>query len=116
MQAANPVKEIHHIGLMGEDLAAFLNTLRARRPRQFEAVEKAMRTLLPGVDGVDVDISDLGEVELRLKENGIAIPARVLSEGTLRLLGLLALTGADAPPSLIGFEEPENGVHPVGSN
>lgn len=112
MRSANPVKEVRHIGLMGEDLAAFLNTLRALKPQQFTAVEKAMRALLPGVDGIDVDVSDLGEVELRLKEDGIAIPARVLSEGTLRLLGLLALTGADTPPSLVGFEEPENGVHP----
>lgn len=112
MRAANPVKEVRHIGLMGEDLAAFLNTLRAHNPRQFAAVEKALQTLMPNVDGIEVDISDLGEVELRLKENGIAIPARVLSEGTLRLLGLLALTGTDNPPSLVGFEEPENGVHP----
>ena len=29
MRAANPVKEVRHIGLMGEELAAFLNTLRA---------------------------------------------------------------------------------------
>jgi len=35
-----------------------------------------------------------------------------LSEGTLRILGLLALTGAKEAPALIGFEEPENGVHP----
>lgn len=112
MRSANPVKEVRHIGLMGEDLAAFLNTLRATKPKQFMAVEKAIQTLLPEVDGIDVDVSDLGEVELRLKENGIAIPARVLSEGTLRLLGLLSLTGADTPPSLVGFEEPENGVHP----
>ena len=112
MRAANPVKEVRHIGLMGEDLAAFLNTLRARQPGQFDAVEKALRTLMPNVDGIEMDISDLGEVELRLKENGVAIPARVLSEGTLRLLGMLALTGADNPPSLVGFEEPENGVHP----
>lgn len=112
MRASNPVKEVRHIGLMGEDLAAFLNTLRARQPKQFAAVEKALRTLMPNVDGIEMDINDLGEVELRLKENGVAIPARVLSEGTLRLLGMLALTGADNPPSLVGFEEPENGVHP----
>ena len=67
---------------------------------------------MPNVDGIEMDISELGEVELRLKESGIAIPARILSEGTLRLLGLLALTGTDTPPSLVGFEEPENGVHP----
>ena len=112
MRSANPVKEVRHIGLMGEDLAAFLNTLRALKPQQFKAVEKALHTLMPNVDGVEMDISDLGEVELRLKEDGVAIPARVLSEGTLRLLGLLALTGSDSPPSLVGFEEPENGVHP----
>ena len=40
------------------------------------------------------------------------MPARVLSEGTLRLLGLLALTGVEDAPALVGFEEPENGVHP----
>ena len=112
MRAASPVKEVRHIGLMGEDLAAFLNTLRALKPRQFEAVSRALHTIMPNIDGIETDVSELGEVELPLKENGIAIPTRVLSEGTLRLLGLLALTGADTPPSLVGFEEPENGVHP----
>ncbi len=28
------------------------------------------------------------------------------------MLGLLALTGAREAPGLVGFEEPENGVHP----
>ncbi len=112
MRAANPVKEVRHIGLMGEELPAYLNTLKALEPEQFSAVEKALRTLLPQIDGIDVAISDSGEVELRLRENGIPVPARVLSEGTLRILGMLALTGAREPPSLVGFEEPENGIHP----
>ena len=112
MRAANPVKEVRHIGPMGEELAAFLNTLQTLKPKQFTAIEKALRAILPDVDGIEVDVSDLGEAEVRLKEGGVAIPARVLSEGTLRMLGLLALSGADAAPSLVGFEEPENGVHP----
>ena len=112
MRAANPVKEVRNIGLMGEELAAFLNTMKATNARQFDAIEKALHTLMPGIDGIEVDVSDLGEVELRLKEGGVAIPARVLSEGTLRMLGLLALTGAAEAPALVGFEEPENGVHP----
>jgi predicted ATPase len=112
MRAANPVKEVRHIGLMGEELAAYLNTLKAMEPKQFNAVEKALHTLLPDVDGIEISVSDIGEVELQLKENGIAIPSRVVSEGTLRLLGLLALNGAGGAPSLVGFEEPENGVHP----
>lgn len=75
-------------------------------------MEKALHTILPNVEGIDVEVNDLGEVELRLRENGVSIPARLLSEGTLRVLGLLALSGAKEQPSLIGFEEPENGIHP----
>ena len=112
MRAANPVKEVRHIGLMGEELAAFLNTLKSLDPRQFNVVEKALRTLIPNLEGIEVEVSDLGEVELRIKEGGVAVPARVLSEGTLRMLGLLALTGVKDAPALVGFEEPENGVHP----
>ncbi len=112
MRATNPVKEVRHIGLMGEELPAYLNTLKALEPRQFNAVEKALKTILPQIDGIDVSVNDLGEVELRLTEAGIPIPARVLSEGTLRILGMLALTGAKEPPSLVGFEEPENGIPP----
>jgi predicted ATPase len=112
MRAANPVKEVRHIGLMGEELPAYLNTLKALEPRQFAAVEKALHAILPQIDGIDVTVNDLGEVELKLKEKGLTVPARVLSEGTLRILGMLALAGAKEPPSLVGFEEPENGIHP----
>ena len=111
MRAANPVKEVRHIGLMGEELAAFLNTMKATDARQFRGVEKALHTLMPNIDGIEVEVSDLGEVELRLREGGVAIPARVISEGTLRMLGLLALTGLDEAPALVGFEEPETGIH-----
>lgn len=112
MRAMSPVKEVRHIGLMGEELATFLNTLRALDARQFGAVEKALRTIMPGIQKIDVDVNNLGEVELKLQENGKSVPARVLSEGTLRILGLLSLAGAKEQPALVGFEEPENGIHP----
>ncbi len=112
MRAANPVKETRHIGLMGEELASFLNTLRALDSPQFKAVEKALCMIIPNVTGIEVGANDLGEVELKLMEGNIPIPARVLSEGTLRVLGLLAIGGAKDPPALLGFEEPENGIHP----
>ncbi len=112
MRAANPVKEVRHIGLMGEELAPFLNTLRALDERQFRNVEKALHLIIPSVNGIDVAVNSLGEVELRVLEGDIPVPARVLSEGTLRVLGLLALGGAKDPPTVVGFEEPENGIHP----
>ncbi|RCK79298.1 MAG: hypothetical protein OZSIB_0169 [Candidatus Ozemobacter sibiricus] len=112
MRVANPIKEVRHIGMMGEELAAFLNTLKATEPAQFEAIEKALRIIIPSARGLDIKPNSLGEVELRLLEGDTPIPARVLSEGTLRIIGLLALMSSQDPPALIGFEEPENGIHP----
>jgi len=112
MRAPTSVKEVRHIGVMGEELAAFLNTLRNLDPRQFAAVEKAMHSLIPSVTGIRTEVNKIGEVELSLIEGGVAMPARVVSEGTLRVLGLLSLGGVKEPPAVIGFEEPENGVHP----
>lgn len=112
MRAGNPVKEVRHIGLMGEELAAFLNTLKALEPRQFKAVERAVTTLIPRIEGVSVEPNKLGEVELNVIEQGLPMPARLVSEGTLRMLGLLAVGGAKEPPTLVAFEEPENGIHP----
>jgi len=112
MRAANPVKEVRHIGPMGDELASFLNTLKALNEDQFRAIEDALSAIMPDVRGIDVGVNDFGEVELSLNENGIPVPARILSEGTLRILGLLSMDGAREQPSLIGFEEPENGIHP----
>ncbi len=112
MRMSNPVREVRHIGLMGENLAAFLNTVRAEDPRQLKGIEKALHGIIPSVTGIDVQVSDLGEVELRIVEGDALVPARVVSEGTLRVLGLLSLGATKDPFALVGFEEPENGVHP----
>jgi predicted ATPase len=112
MRAVNPVKEVRHIGMMGEELAAFLNTLKVLDERQFAGVEKSLHLMVPSITGIEVDVNSLGEVELRFLEGGRPISSRIVSEGTLRILGLLALSAAKDPPALVGFEEPENGIHP----
>jgi len=72
----------------------------------------ALHMIVPSITGIDVAVNSFGEVELLLKEGDRLIPARVVSEGTLRILGLLSLVGAKEPPALLAFEEPENGIHP----
>jgi len=68
MRAANPLKEARRIGPAGEELAAFLNTTKTDEPELFRCVEGELTALIPRVDGIQIEVSDLGEVELRLTE------------------------------------------------
>ncbi len=112
MRIPDPVKPAWHIGPMGEELPSYLHTLKTDNPRQFKSLEKSLRLMLPRVEGIETYLDDRGDIELKIKEDGVAISVRALSDGTLRMLALLALVGNKEPPSLIGLEEPENGIHP----
>ncbi|MBA2395639.1 MAG: AAA family ATPase [Ktedonobacteraceae bacterium] len=112
MRISTPIREVHRIGEMGEDISAFLNTLYYADETQFRAVESALHMIVPSITGINVDINNLGEIELTFMEGQTPISPRTVSDGTLRVLGLLALSGVKEKPSLIGFEEPENGIHP----
>jgi predicted ATPase len=112
MRAETPIKEVESLGAFGADLAAFYSTLNSRNPRQFEALNRALRSLLPNVQQLIVGRTSEGILRLEVFEGEVSFSARVISEGTLRVLGLLAITNPLAPTTVIGYEEPENGVHP----
>lgn len=112
MRVSDPLREVRQIGQVGDGLGAFLHTLKTSNTRQFMGIEKALHMLMPDMDGIKTNVSDRGEIELRLKEGGIVMPANLLSDGTLRMLGLLAVTGFENAPSLVVLKEPERGVYP----
>jgi len=112
MRLSNPTREVKSIGLMGEELPSFLNTLSKIYEPQFKGLQKALKMLIPAISGIETYVNDVGEVELRLREGNVLFSSRLISEGTLRILGLLAIGSMPDYPSLIGFEEPENGIHP----
>lgn len=67
------------------------------------------------VGGIDVQLDPVREVfTLYLEERGgLRLPARALSEGTLRFLALCVLLEDPAAGGLICMEEPENGINPA---
>lgn len=112
-RTARPPEQVSDIGLLGEHLAPFLYRLRAESPREFEAVVRTLRTLVPTVQSVDVDLDPKrGTLDITLVQDGVSYSSRIVSEGTLRVLALCAVAVNRWGGSLIGFEEPENGVHP----
>lgn len=68
-----------------------------------------------GVEGLTVELDQVREVfTLFLQEKGnLRLPARTLSEGTLRFLALCVLLEDPTLTGLICMEEPENGIHPA---
>lgn len=112
MRVESPLKEVETLGPFGSDLAAFYNTLKVRNSRQYKVLERALRALVPALDGLDVIRTREGFLQLRIFEDDTPFSARIVSEGTLRVLGLLAITIPLSPTTVIGYEEPENGVHP----
>jgi predicted ATPase len=113
MRSAKPPAEVSDIGVLGEDIAPFLYRLRAEYNNHFKAIKRTLRTLIPSIENLDVDLDTRrGTLDIQIRQGGVDFSSRIISEGTLRVLALCATVVNPWGGSLIAFEEPENGVHP----
>lgn len=105
--------DVIDIGTHGEYIAPFLYKLEAQQPKYFEAVSRALRSIIPSVEALHVWLDEqTGTLNLTVRQSGVDYSARVLSEGTLRVLALCAIAVNPWGGVLVALEEPENGVHP----
>lgn len=90
-----------------------LPTVLAALPPEVRGLVRAdMAALVPGFKSFEVVAKDeelVVEIEF---SDGQRVPARVLSDGTLRLLATSVLLRSVAPGTFVAIEEPENGIHP----
>lgn len=115
MREPQPPREVTDIGPRGEWIAPFLYRLKGSEAhrRFFLAIGRALRSAIPTVEDLDVDLDPRrGILDILIQQDGTRYSSRVVSEGTLRVLALCCLAGNPWPGELIAFEEPENGVHP----
>ncbi|MYK68908.1 MAG: AAA family ATPase [Gammaproteobacteria bacterium] len=113
MRAPQSPTDVFDIGRHGEYIASFLYKLRAQYPQYFEAVYRALRSTIPSIEALQVQLDERhGTLDLWVQQEGVAYSARVISEGTLRVLALCSLVVNPWGGSLVALEEPENGVHP----
>lgn len=113
MRRAAPPADRQDIGLLGEDIAPFLYRLRSENESRFRAVFRTLRTIIPSVEKLEVDLDKRrGTLDILVRQHGIDFSSRIVSEGTLRVLALCAIAVNPWSGSLLAFEEPENGVHP----
>lgn len=105
----------------GSNLAAVLarvkmETKDENRPKGILAdIAAELATIIPGVTDLDI-VFDQHIREYRIDvatRDGNPFTSRVLSDGTLRVLALLAMLYDPKHRGLVCFEEPENGIHPA---
>ncbi|RMF52652.1 MAG: DUF2813 domain-containing protein [Chloroflexota bacterium] len=98
--------------LDGANLAAVLARLQREQPEAIQNITQVLQAMLPQVRALEVKPLSNGERQLieLIAQDGTRFSSRVLSDGTLRLLGLAALRYDSAHRGLICFEEPENGI------
>jgi len=113
MRAARPPADVRDIGVLGEDIAPFLYRLAGEAPDRFAAVKRTLSAVIPSVQDMQVDLDDKrGTLDILITQDGCTYPSRIISEGTLRVLALCAISLNPWAKGLVAFEEPENGVHP----
>lgn len=92
MRSAKPPAEVSDIGVLGEYIAPFLYRLRAERPKHFEAIKRTLRSVVPSVEDLEVDLDKRrGTLDVLIRQDGTDFSSRIISEGTLRVLALCAI-------------------------
>jgi len=81
----------------------------------YSAISNQLAELIDDVGEVSVDRDEKRELltVMITDRNGTPLPAKALSDGTLRFLALATLALDPQATGLLCLEEPENGIHPL---
>ncbi len=116
MRSSLPVKRELQLHPWGENLPVVLHALQTENPQRFKKIVDILGSAVPELEELTTGLTahEHGQTYVRMRERGlkISIPAWAMSDGTLRLLGLLVTLYSPSLPPLVCFEEPENYVHP----
>lgn len=94
----------------GTNLGMVLKRMRLNVPVKKKVIE-ALRQLRSEIEDLDFQIESQ-TVEIVIQERDFAVPASLLSDGTIRYLWLLAILLDPEARGLVCIEEPELGLHP----
>ncbi|WP_353931004.1 ATP-binding protein [Okeanomitos corallinicola TIOX110] len=98
----------------GEGIAYTLLDILLANREGFDELEARLTLLVPNIKKIVLPRGENNTFSLELvdKYSDHHIPAADISDGTLRLLAFLTALYQEDTPSIICFEEIENGVHP----
>lgn len=104
----------------GSNIAKYLWEIQERHPEAFAEIVDSMKHVLPYLKNLQVNLTkeiaksaylEMTEMSSKTMEN-FKFLGSLLSTGSLRILGILAMLNHPTPPPVIFIEEIENGLDP----
>jgi predicted ATPase len=111
---ANEIPPTGSMERTGQGIAYALADILFGNRKSFDELEERLRVLVPNIQRISLLRGKNQTFSLQLvdKYSENPIPASDISDGTLRILAFLTALYQEDTPSIICFEEIENGVHP----
>ena len=103
------------IGPSGEHLAIVLGRLKQKNRPAFNRLISRVKRLFPALSDISVTGRGWGWYRITAQEGTdrkVTFNSQQMSDGVLRLLAVTSMLYVEKTPSVLMFEEPENGVHP----
>ena len=102
----------------GSNAAAVLREIRKEKPDDYDRLCRLLSKVVPGTSSAEyVSVGSKETIRFRQEVEGDISPwafdSVSMSDGTLRVLGILLAVYQRSSPTLIAIEEPESTIHPA---
>ena len=105
---------MEHLSVSGENLPRVAQFLYENHRPVFDRILKRMQERVPGIRGVEPELTQDGYLILRFRDGSFKAPFldRYVSDGTIKMLAYLVLLHDPNPHRLLCVEAPENQLYP----
>jgi predicted ATPase len=106
---------VEHLSETGENLPRVAQYLYENHRPIFRTILTRMRQRVPGISGVEPELTQDGYLILRFRDGTFKTPFldRYVSDGTIKMFAYLVLLHDPKPHPLLCIEEPENQLYPT---
>lgn len=103
-----------HLSGTGENLPAVARHLFENEPEIFARIKRKMQERVPGVQDIEVKVTEDGFLVMRYKDGAFENPFfdKNVSDGTIKMFAYLVLLEDPKPFPVLCVEEPENQLYP----
>jgi len=103
-----------HLTASGDNLPSVARFLMEHHPDRFSEVKQKMRDRVPGIEDIEVKLTEDGRLLMRYKDGAFNDPFidKNVSDGTVKMFAYLILLHDPLPHPILCVEEPENQLYP----